>query len=165
MPTTEKFYRPRGDFTQDATAKFPSLHADIKNALSGDLIYPAPWYNHSGSDDTTITEYSTQVRGRFDCRNPSCSKSGWGSGKIAIVIRRFAGNRYDAVVFKQRCKVCKQMGELRLDENAYVERVVYRLRKWAGVATERPEYKGGHSGPEHEYELCEGCKRGYCQRR
>ncbi|CAN9395563.1 unnamed protein product [Alternaria alternata] len=45
-----------------------------------------------------------------------------------------------------------------MDEETYVERVAYRLKKWAGVKMERPFF--GHKilhGP-HDSERCEGCK-------
>jgi hypothetical protein len=90
---------------------------------------------------------------------------GFGAGvKIGILIRQFPGNGYNALVFKQRCKECNKLGVLRLDEDSYVERVVYRLKKWAGIHVERPEYSGERGEP-HEAELCEACLAGYhCQR-
>ncbi|KAK4038952.1 hypothetical protein C8A01DRAFT_37067 [Parachaetomium inaequale] len=164
MPFTKKPYKPKGELSRNTTAMFPSLHEDVADALSDAFISPEPWFNPTGGDDDAITVYDTHIMGRFDCRNPACAKQGWGSKKISILIRQYPDNGYNAVVFKQRCKACERVGALRLDENSYVERVTYRLKKWAGIRMETPEYNGNHRGPPHEYDLCEGCKRGYCQR-
>ncbi|KAK4194030.1 zinc-binding domain-containing protein, partial [Triangularia verruculosa] len=106
-----------------------------------------------------IKDYSTSIMGRFACRNPKCSSTGWGSKKIAIQIRGFRDNTYDAVVFKQRCRTCQHLG---INENSYIERVAYRLKKWTGVPMETPEYNAVERGPPHESSLCEGCKAGCC---
>ncbi|KAL8392484.1 hypothetical protein RB595_002610 [Gaeumannomyces hyphopodioides] len=147
---------------QDATLMFPSLHEDVVEALSDEPIHPAPWYNPSGTEDDAIETHNTFVMGRFSCYNPKCSQKIWGSKKVAIQIRGFLDNGYNAVVFKQRCKSCNWLGVLRLHEKSYVERLEYRLKKWADIATDRPEYDGSGKGRPHESRLCEGCKRGYC---
>jgi hypothetical protein len=154
---------PNEENLRDTTVMFPSLHDEVENVLS-DSIVPKPWFNHAGENQQAIDEYSTNIMGRFECRNRACPQKGWGSKMIGIVIHRFPNNGYNAVVFKQRCKSCTKLGTLRLNEKSYVERVTYRLRKWAGIRMERPEYNGDNGGPEHENLLCEGCKRGYCQR-
>ena len=69
--------------------------------------------------------------------------------------------RYNAVVFNQRCKCCTKLGSLKLDKESYVERVAYRLKKWAGITLEK-SYVAPRKGPPHESSLCEGCKRGIC---
>jgi hypothetical protein len=170
MVSDRKPYKPKAETLRDPTAMFPSLHDDVKNALSGEFITPEPWFNPArgdlnpaGGDREAITEYSTHIMGRFECRNQSCPKRNWGSKKISILIQGFPDNGYNAIVFKQRCKSCEKLGALRLDENSYVERVAYRLKKWAGIAMDRPEYHGEKKGPAHEYRLCEGCKGGFCQ--
>ena len=73
-------------------------------------------------------------------------------------------NGYNAIIFNQRCESCNGLGTLTLDKNSYVERVAYRLKKWAGVRMEEQHYAGKVGSP-HKSELCEGCKRGYCQER
>ena len=55
-----------------------------------------------------------------------------------------------------------KLGALTLDEHSYVERVAYRLKKWAGVRMEQMRY-AGKGGLPHRSDLCEGCRRGYCQ--
>ncbi|KAK4096761.1 hypothetical protein N658DRAFT_480107 [Parathielavia hyrcaniae] len=160
----KRAYKPKAETFRGATATFPSLHEDVENALRYSFITPEWWFNHAGNDNDATEDYSTNVMGRFECRNANCPQPGWGSKKIAIQIRRYEGNGYDAVVFMQRCRSCEKIGALKLEENSYVDRVVYRLKKWAGVETETPEYSGG-LGPPHEEDLCEGCKRGHCQRR
>ena len=77
-------------------------------------------------------------------------------------MRRYGVNEYNAVVFNQRCRDCNSLGNLTLDESSYVERVAYRLKKWAGVELQAPPYRE-KKGPPHKSELCEGCKQGCCQ--
>lgn len=102
-----------------------------------------PSYNLAGSDDDAIQAYPTHVMRHFEWRNESCAKKRWGSKKIAVVIRQYNSNGYNAPVYKQRCKSCNKLGFLRLDENSYVDRVVFRLKKWAGILTEAREYNVG----------------------
>ena len=141
---------------------FPLLHEDVSNAVS-DTISSA-WFNKKGTDRDSTNEYSTHVMGSFKCSNNRCSSNGWGSKKVAIVIRRYPRNGYNALVFNQRCRFCNALGHLTLDKNSYVERVAYRLKRWAGVPMEQ-ENNNLKKGPPHESKLCEGCRRGYCQRR
>lgn len=82
---------------------------------------------------------------------------------VGIEILKFGGNTYNAIIFNQRCRVCDTLGFFRLHEGSYVERVVYRLKKWAGIKVEKPLYNGHRRGPEHESRLCEGCKVGKCK--
>jgi hypothetical protein len=67
--------------------------------------------------------------GKFRCNNNGCSNRGWGSKKVTILIRGYPENGYNAVVFNQRCMSCNGLGTLTLDENSYVKRVAYRLKK------------------------------------
>ncbi|KAG7293527.1 hypothetical protein NEMBOFW57_003579 [Staphylotrichum longicolle] len=77
----------------------------------------------------------------FECRNESCVEKRGGSNKIAVVIRQYHSNGYNAPVYVQAAlQVCNKLGVLRLDENSYVERVVFRLKKWAAIPTEAREY-------------------------
>ncbi|KAI5865706.1 zinc-binding domain-containing protein [Durotheca rogersii] len=141
-----------------ATIKYPSLHQDVANAVSDQI--PSTWFKKK--DKGFEEEYSTKVMGKFKCNNGGCSKDGWASRTVAIVIRRYPNNGYNATVFNQRCQSCNKLGTLTLNENSYIERVAYRLKKWAGVPMETRPYDGS-GGPPHISELCEGCKRGYCQ--
>jgi len=142
----------------EVSFKFPMLHPDILKAVEGHILPPEFNMEDAGFDK----KYPTHVMGRFACGNEDCPKKAWFSMKVAIVIRRYPGNRYNAVVFNQRCDSCKRLGTLTLDNDSYVERVAYRLKKWAGVWMAVPEYRG-RTGPPHMCALCEGCKRGVCQ--
>ncbi|KAI2619761.1 zinc-binding domain-containing protein [Hypomontagnella submonticulosa] len=143
---------------EKATYTFPSLHEDILEAVSDNI--PNAWF--SDQDGGAHKRYSTHVMGSFKCDNGGCSNSSWGSKKVAILIRRFSDNGYNAVVFGQRCRKCNQLGTFTLDDTSYIERVAYRLKKWAGVRVETPHFSG-RAGPPHETEFCEGCKRGCCR--
>ncbi|KAL2181087.1 zinc-binding domain-containing protein [Thermothelomyces heterothallicus CBS 202.75] len=163
MVPTAKRFKPKAQRYEETTAMFPSLHEDVMNALAECSIVPEPWFNNNEIDGTMMEDYSTFVMGRFDCRNQKCPQRGWSSKKIAICIRRFPNSGYNATIYKQRCKSCDRLGVLRLNDNSYVERVAYRLKKWAGVPMEMPLYRGILGGPPHMFELCEGCKAGRCQ--
>lgn len=139
---------------------FPELHEDVENAISHNL--GVKWVDRGPYDRNAHQIYSTHVMGRFQCTNRSCKTDGWTSKKVAILIRGYASNGYNAVVFNQRCQNCNALGALTLDEKSYVERVAYRIQKWAGVEVEQPHYVPKQGLP-HRQELCEGCKRGFCR--
>lgn len=139
---------------------FPEFHNDIAKAVSNDSV--SPWFNEKGRDHDANNTYSTHIMGRFICKNGKCSNGGWLSKKIAIVIRGYPGNGYNAIVYNQRCDKCNCLGTLILDKKSYIDRIVYRLKKWAGIWTEPPPYTEKEGKP-HKQDLCEGCKRGHCQ--
>jgi len=142
-----------------ASFVFPSLHDKIVEAASDSLL--SLWFKQNGNDNDSNRRYSTYVNGTFSCASRTCRTAGWSSGKVTILIRRFGENGYDAEVFNQRCRTCNCLGKLTLDEQSYVDRVVYRLKRWAGIATDRPPYTQKAS-PPHRSALCEGCRRGVC---
>lgn len=150
---------------EETTRTFPELHDKIAAALEGTDLKPAWVERDNDSLSDHDEEYSSNVMGRFRCINQSCRTGGWGSKLVAIVIRGYDDcSGYNAEVFNQRCRACEQLGTLTLDEASYVERVVYRLKKWGGVEVERPFFGGQDGRPPHEQDLCEGCQAGYCQR-
>jgi len=81
---------------------------------------------------------------------------------VSIVIKGYIRNGYSAMVYNQRCRDCGTLGKLDLDQQSYVDRVAYRLRKWAGVSVEKQDY-AKKEGPPHESAYCEGCKKGVCR--
>lgn len=149
-----------GKSARGTSFMFPSLHQKIVDAVSDENI--STWFHESDSDGGSNNAYSTHVMGRFKCNNKACSTDGWSSKKVAILIRGYSRNGYNAVVFNQRCMACKRLGMLMLDRESYVDRVTYRLKKWAGVSMDR-QYYALKEGPPHETDLCEGCKRGVCR--
>ncbi|KAK4135743.1 hypothetical protein BT67DRAFT_259273 [Trichocladium antarcticum] len=143
---------------------YPNLHDDVLTFLDG-TINPEPRFNKNDETGNKVDkDYSTHIMGNFTCRNGfsgHCPNKVWGSKKIAIVIRRYPNHGYNALVFKQRCKSCNSLGIMKIDENSYIERVAYRLKKWAKIPMETLSYTAPR-GPPHESHLCEGCKQGYC---
>lgn len=137
---------------------FPELHDRIAEAVSPEVT--SIWFQ-SNDRKGYNNEHTTCVVGNFTCDNQTCKKQSWGSGVVSILMRGYARNGYSAVVFNQRCKFCEVLGTFTMDETTYVERVAYRLKKWAGVWVEPPVYNRGLRGP-HEERLCEGCRRGTC---
>ena len=137
---------------------FPDLHDRIAEAVLPDVT--STWFQ-SNESERYNNKHITCVVGRFTCNNAKCKKRSWTSGVVSIVITGYASNGYSAVVFNQRCKSCEKLGTLTIDETTYVERVAFRIKRWAGVWMETPEYNRASKGP-HEQELCEGCKKGTC---
>lgn len=139
---------------------YPAFHDRVAHLLEESNLY----FDFYQSDDssTCIKEHDTFVMGRFICHNKACSSNGWSSGNIAITIRMYSGDRYNAKVYFQRCQACNCIGRLVLDGNTYIERVTYRLKKWKGLVMEAPGYSQQRKGP-HRRELCEGCKAGHCK--
>lgn len=138
---------------------YPSLHEDIVDAVSP--FISDPWFQEEDTDHDRINYYETNVMGKFHCRNFACPTQGWGSKKVAIVIKGYSDNGYNAVVYNQNCEACKNLGTLKLNNKSYVERVSYRLMKWAGVDVQPPVFGKKRTDP-HREDLCEGCKKGVC---
>ncbi|TLS20696.1 uncharacterized protein PpBr36_11052 [Pyricularia pennisetigena] len=155
----KKAGRPRKSVATESLT-FPSLHPQVIEAVGQDIC-PA-WENNSKQEDQFTNEYDTNVSGRFRCSTRACSRV-WGSGLVAIRILAFHGNRYNATVYSQRCKGCNSLGIMKLDKKRYIERVSYRLKKWAGISQEIPPYEKS-GGPPHMDKLCEGCSQGHCRR-
>lgn len=141
---------------------FPSLHQDVSDAVSDEIT--RTWFNENGNNENSNRNYTTHVMGKFKCKNYRCSNVIWSSKKVAILIRGYPRNGYDAIVFNQRCGSCNGLGSFTLDEDSYIQRITYRLKKWAGVRMEQ-QPSNGRRGPPHKEDLCEGCRQGYCQQR
>jgi hypothetical protein len=139
---------------------FPELHPNVADAVSIDISLT--WFNEDDEDETFDQEWFTHVMGTFICNYDTCEKRGWDSRKVPIEIRGYDDNGYSAIVYDQRCKSCDQLGTFELDKRSYIERVAYRLKKWAGVEMEAPLFNEVE-GPPHERAYCEGCKRGKCR--
>ena len=138
---------------------YPALHDDVSRLLEEDDLH----FDFHRNDDNKnrIEDYDTNIMGRFTCRSRACSSNGWTSKKIAITIRMYPGEEYNARVYNQRCQECNSLGEPHLDVDSYAERVAYRIKKWCGIEMDRPNYSGQSKGP-HQKALCEGCKNGHC---
>ncbi|KAK0387724.1 hypothetical protein NLU13_3969 [Sarocladium strictum] len=137
----------------------PKLHDDVQRLLEEDGL---EWAFHDQDNQKgCINEYSTHIMGRFACHKKECLKRGWGSKKVAILIRRYEGNRYNAVVYHQRCEKCNSLSIPKLNDS-YAERVADRIKRWAGIELERPPYSKKQGLP-HKSHLCEGCKAGRCE--
>jgi len=107
-----------------------------------------------------LKEYDTFVSGAFICRR-RCSNNRWVSGKIAISIRLYVGDQYNARIHHQRCRGCDALCPPTLDAETYGDRVSYRLNKWSGFQMLRPRYGGKKTLP-HDCKNCEGCGIGRC---
>jgi hypothetical protein len=119
---------------------FPELHPTVTDAVFPEIS--STWFNDVDDDDNVGHECFTHIMGRFICNNNDCKKRGWDSRKVPIEIKGYDDNGYIAIVYNQRCTSCNRLGTFELDERSYIERVSYRLKKWAGVKMERPPFNG-----------------------
>ncbi|KAK8036735.1 hypothetical protein PG994_015232 [Apiospora phragmitis] len=147
------------DNTNTSTSfTFPQLHQAVLDE-SLELV-PPPRF--SKKLEMAQRQYKTHVTARFTCDHCAAG-SVWSSGMVGIEIRGSHDNQYySAIVYNQRCKRCKGLGSMELDEGTYIERVSYRLKKWAGVKVEAPDYSN-KATPPHLSDLCEACKLGRCK--
>jgi len=137
---------------------YPSYHDAVSELLKEDNLF---FSFHDEDDSDCEEEYDTNIMGRFRCHNRGCRTRGWASKLIAITIRMYPGQGYNARVYHQRCRACNELSKPMLNES-YIERVVYRLKWWSGVQMERPPYSG-QQGQPHKSDLCEGCRHGHCK--
>lgn len=140
-------------------AMYPELHDRVSALLEEDGLH-FKFYNVD--DDTChIEAYDTNIMGLFTCNQKNCRTKRWSSKKVSITIRMYSEDRYNARVYSQHCKACNSCSRPMLDEKSYVDRVVYRIKKWKGVDVTPPHYSKDAKGG-HESALCEGCRAGHC---
>lgn len=138
---------------------FEEYHDKIREKVQG-VTFSSNIQNSDGERERNLT-------GSFRCPSSTCRRV-WFSGKITAIIRKY--NRrdsqlsYNVQVYNQRCKSCKSLGVMKLDEDIYVERVTRLLKIWKGEHVPQVFHEFKPTDP-HEDELCEGCKDGRCQRR
>jgi hypothetical protein len=116
-------------------------------------------------EDTTqpIDSSDTNILGHFRCKHRACSGTYWSSGAVATNIRLYRKDRYNARIFHQRCQKCESLCRPEIDEETYVDRVVYRLKKWHDMEVEAPDFTKKDDDKPHLSHLCEGCKAGHCK--
>lgn len=89
------------------------LHDDVSRVLVADgLLFE---FHQANVFENCIKSYDTNITGRFVCSNRACEVKRWSSKKIAIPIRLYRDERYNAVVWHQRCRNCKSLGQPILD--------------------------------------------------
>ncbi|KAI8931458.1 hypothetical protein NX059_011784 [Plenodomus lindquistii] len=137
---------------------YPELHQRIAEAVLPEIT--STWFNPD-MEAHFDTDHETNIMGNFTCENKRCRKRQWSSLVVAVWIKGYYRNGYNAIVYNQRCKLCDWLGRFKLDEASYVERITYRLKRWAGVRVEQLPFGGPSKGP-HESGHCEGCKAGHC---
>lgn len=150
----------KSQYEKQAWSLYPELHNTVSHLLE-DTTLRFEFYEYDDSN-TCVKDYDTNIMGEFICQNEKCSSDGWGSMQIAITIRIYPQRRYNARVYFQRCKECKQLSKPTLD-GSYAERIAYRLKRWNGVAVDAPEYSKPTEKKPHRSHLCEGCKDGHCK--
>lgn len=154
MPSKKPRRKPR------ASSLYPQHHDSVSQLL-GEANLRFDFYEVDDSD-TWVKEHDTNIMGKFRCYNKNCHSKGWTSKSIAITIRMYPNQRYNAKVYFQRCLQCNWLSKPILD-GSYAERIAYRLKKWNGVRVEERESTDRiHRGP-HQSHLCEGCKVGHCK--
>ena len=158
--STTKLKSARKPKTNKKWSMYPLLHNEVSDLLYKDNI-SFSFYEKDDANGCT-DDYDTNIMGQFVCSNTSCPAV-WTSKQIAITIRRYPNERYNARVYYQSCKRCHRTSEPQLD-SSYAERVAYRLKKWSGIHMERPFFFSGQGKGPHRSDLCEGCKQGHCSK-
>ncbi|CAG7953088.1 unnamed protein product [Penicillium salamii] len=139
-----------------------SMYQDLHDEVSPLLVEADLHFGfYEDDDDTKCTRMrDTNIMGRFVCNNRACKYKGWSSKMIAITIRLYPEQKYNARVYHQRCKGCSSLSRPVLD-HSYAERVIYWIMKWNGIRVERTPSSRDSRGP-HNCQLCEGCRAGHC---
>ncbi|KAF9085139.1 hypothetical protein BGX23_009920 [Mortierella sp. AD031] len=137
-----------------------SLYPELFGSVDVHLKKPFTFYNVDDAGLHALKEYDTFVSGEFLC-SKRCSKRGWSSGKIAVSIRLYVHDQYNARIHHQRCRVCDALSRPTLDADTYGERVSYRLNKWSGFKMDPPIYGKKKTLP-HDCDNCEACSIGRC---
>ena len=169
-PSTQKLYRQpnpgkrrksKAQALEKLWSMYPALHDSVSILLQEENLSFA--FLAIDNDQGCSNEYDTNIKGRFRCLNRACSHGGWASKVIAITIRMYPSQQYNARVYHQRCKECRSLSQP-IPDDSYAERIAYRLKKWSGIEMDRPAYKESHIAQRpHESALCEGCKHGHCK--
>ncbi|KAH8663421.1 zinc-binding domain-containing protein [Tricladium varicosporioides] len=159
-PKSRRRPKPKAKELDKSWSMYPELHDSVDCLLEEDDLF----FTFFAIDEDTgsIKEYDTNIMGRFKCSNRACPKSGWGSKRIAITIRMYSEQQYNARVYHQRCKCCGSLSQP-FPGDTYAERIAYRLKKWSGKDTDQPHFFRAKSQRPHERTLCEGCKHGHCK--
>ena len=142
----------------------PHLDEQVRLQLAEDGIGYYT-FNPDDDDDSATNTYSTNIMGKFACSSKRCTNT-WRSLLVAITIRVYDDYRYNAKLYNQQCKDCREMGVPEIFKRSYVTRVSYRIKKWHGVkmgAYQREE--DIESEGLHKSKFCEGCKKGLCRGR
>lgn len=145
---------------QALSSMHPDLHGEIHDSLEAEGLDMT--FNSEGGFEDCVKSWDTSVVGSFSCENKTCSTKKWKSGNIVITIRLYGGEKYNAVVWHQRCRQCDDLGALKLEAESYAARLVFRVKRWYGIEIEAPPFPEKTTKP-HESALCEGCKRGHCR--
>ncbi|KAI0147336.1 zinc-binding domain-containing protein [Xylariaceae sp. FL1272] len=137
---------------------YPGLH-DVVAARLKEVKLDYMTFHEDDNRYSASEEYDTHIQGYFQCDNLQCPAYGWPSGKMAISIRFYGKDEYNARVWHQRCRECDHLADPQQHEESYVERVVYRIKKWYGIYVKPSPWR---YTPPHEPSLCEGCLYGHC---
>ncbi|OBT50138.1 hypothetical protein VE04_09411 [Pseudogymnoascus sp. 24MN13] len=159
-PKSRRRQKPKARGLDKSWSMYPALHDSVSHLLEEDDL--SFTFFAIDEDKGSIEEYDTNIMGRFKCLNGVCPKAGWASNIIAITIRMYSEQQYNARVYHQRCKGCGSLGQP-FPDDSYAKRIAYRLKKWSGIEMDQPSYTVRESEGPHESALCEGCKHGHCK--
>ena len=152
--------KPKAQDIDKSWSMYPALHDSVCRLLEEDNL--SFTFFAIDEDKGSIEDYDTNIMGRFKCLNIVCPKTGWASKLIAITIRMYSKQQYNARVYHQRCKGCGSLSQP-FPDDSYAKRIAYRLKKWSGIEVDQPSYTVRGSERPHESALCEGCKHGHCK--
>ncbi|KAK5805701.1 hypothetical protein F5H01DRAFT_75700 [Linnemannia elongata] len=143
------------------------LHASVTAQV--DDRYP---YDRQIKTDSVPYSTTRSVVGVFKCYRCERKKDRpndpreWTSVGIAVQIwMSSTGHRYRTQLNSQRCKHCHIFGELEVDKDDYVTKVVRVLDGWTRQrSVVKPLQNYPPTGP-HRTDLCHACQRGVCHQK
>ena len=107
------------------SSMFPLFHHAVVNAISDELTWT--WFHKGDSNDNYNNNYSTHVMASSNAPTIPGSIHSWHCKKMAILIRGYPGNGYNAPVHNQPRRTRNRLGRICDNEKSYVDRVAYRL--------------------------------------
>jgi DNA-directed RNA polymerase subunit RPC12/RpoP len=97
----EALHQHKRDSPKHASGKgwsmHPSLHDDVSQLLVADGLRIK--FHATGGFQDCIEYYDTNIMGRFNCAYAACPVQKWSSKMIAITIRLYRDQQYNAVVW------------------------------------------------------------------
>src|SRR5690242_19441633 len=126
-PKSRRQPRSKAQYMDKSWSMYPALQDSVSHLLEEDDL--SFTFFAIDKDKGSIEEYDTNIKGRFKCCNKACPQAGWASKLIAITIRMYPEQQYNARVYHQRCKSCQSLSQP-FPDDSYAERIAYRLKKW-----------------------------------
>lgn len=103
-----------------------SMYQALHNKISSLLVKAGLHFEfYKDNDKTKYTRMrDTNIIGRFLCNKRAYKSKRWSSKMIAITIRLYPEQKYNARVYHQHCKTCSSLSRP-VSDQSYTERIAY----------------------------------------